>query len=123
MRQEKQISDEDRIRAWELPTKVENDILNNSQLQKRLLESKEKFPLPPNYFPRQINIFFNNILVLNWKDGSYRIFNREIRNIEPDYIEMQIDTETVLFLVNGILAIDRLEESIKNKNLEIILNL
>ncbi len=96
------------IKSLNLPPEVTEVILKDDLLTDYLLAEMEKFPLPPNYIPLQIEIKFNDVLHHKIDRGE-TTYLREVVVDKPKFMELRFDEECAFFQVDKVVLINRVE--------------
>lgn len=100
------------LNKWRLSKAEKLVILSNKDLMDRILDSHDKYSLPPNYIPNIINIKFDNVTKLMIRDAQETEVKPNNYSDFPTLIEILFDNECVLLYTSTKILIDRLNDEI-----------
>jgi len=92
-----------------LPEATVNALLAYPDIAADLLPVLEQPPLGADYVPREVEVLYDDVTVLHWRDGRIQA---QCADVEIDYmptlVEWLIDGDTAYFLVQGLEVINRI---------------
>lgn len=92
-----------------LPEATVNALLVHPDIAADLLPVLEQPPLGADYVPREIEVLYDDVTVLHWRDGRIQA---QCADVEIDYtptlVEWLIDGDTAYFSVQGLEVINRI---------------
>jgi len=95
---------------WNLSKTATRIIESDSFFLNYLISEKDKFPLPPFYTPNEVEIRFDNVLILKLDQGRVVYFNENKSNLKPCLIDWRFDDDCALFQADNQILIDRVSE-------------
>jgi len=93
-----------------LPEATVNALLAHPDIAADLLPVLEQPPLGTDYVPREIEVLYDDVTVLHWRDGRIQAQCADV-DIEytPTLVEWLIDGDTAYFSVQGLEVINRIK--------------
>lgn len=92
-----------------LPEATVNALLAYPDIAADLLPVLEQPPLGADYVPREVEVLYDDVTVLHWRDGRIQA---QCADVEIDYmptlVEWLIDGDTAYFSVQGLEVINRI---------------
>ncbi|MEM8804443.1 MAG: hypothetical protein AAGF01_00125 [Cyanobacteria bacterium P01_G01_bin.38] len=93
-----------------LPAKTVAALLLYPQIAAELVPVLNQPPFSAEYVPREIEVLFDDVTVVLWKDGQIQQQLPAISSdYQPDLIEWVIDNETAFFSIQGMTVINRIQ--------------
>ncbi|MGG6239672.1 hypothetical protein ACQ4N7_13685 [Nodosilinea sp. AN01ver1] len=93
-----------------LPEATVNALLVHPDIAADLLPVLEQPPLGADYVPREIEVLYDDVTVLHWRNGRIQA---QCADVEIDYtptlVEWLIDGDTAYFSVQGLEVINRIK--------------
>ncbi|MFQ4140564.1 hypothetical protein PGN35_030035 [Nodosilinea sp. PGN35] len=87
-----------------------NALLAHPDIAADLLPVLEQPPLGADYVPREVEVLYDDVTVLHWRDGRIQA---QCADVEIDYtptlVEWLIDGDTAFFSVQGLEVINRIK--------------
>ncbi|MGG6241477.1 hypothetical protein C7293_10970 [filamentous cyanobacterium CCT1] len=92
-----------------LPEATVNALLAHPDIAADLLPVLEQPPLGADYVPREIEVLYDDVTVLHWRDGRIQAQCADVDiDYTPTLVEWVIDGDTAYFSVQGLEVINRI---------------
>lgn len=101
------------INTLKINNKTRKILLDDRELVRLIEKEKQKFPFPPNFIPKVIEIRLDNILVVVLdivKNQELNLKKNKIINKRPEIIDWRFDGECGLFIISETTIINRVEK-------------
>ena len=93
-----------------LPPDTVAALLEYPQIAAELVPILNQAPFSAEYVPREIEILFDDVTVLLWKDGQIQQQLPAIAtDYQPDLLEWAVDGEIAFFSIRGMTVINRIQ--------------
>ena len=92
-----------------LPPDTVAALLEYPQIAAELVPILNQAPFSAEYVPREIEILFDDVTVLLWKDGQIQQLPEIATDYQPDLLEWAVDGETAFFSIRGMTVINRIQ--------------
>ena len=92
-----------------LPAETVTALMAYPEMAADLVSLLEAPPLAADYVPRQIEVLFDDVTVLQWQDGQIQSHCPDVAaDYQPERMEWLLDGETAYFSIQGLEVINRL---------------
>jgi hypothetical protein len=95
------------LSKWKLSFKAIVTLSQYPELVLELASERTKVPLSPNYTPSIIEVFYDDILCVRYRDGQVTYPNYSPAN--SPFMEIRFDDQMALFVVEGDVVVDRIK--------------
>jgi len=96
--------------AQTLPAETVQALMNFPDIAADLVPLLDKSPLPTDYVPREIEVLFDDVTILHWRDGRIQAQAPGVQiDYTPTLVEWVIDGDTAYCSVQGLEVMNRIK--------------
>ena len=97
------------LESWGLSDHARAVLSKEPEIVADLSKARLLEPFPPDYKPEVFEVLFDDLVFIRWQLGKLVYIARCDENYQPPFTEYAFDEETALFLVNGEVVVNRVE--------------
>lgn len=97
------------LESWGLSDHAQAVLSKESEIVADLSKARLLSPFPPDYKPEVFEVLFDDLVFIRWQSGELVYIAKCDENYQPPFTEYAFDEETALFLVNGEVIVNRVE--------------